>query len=158
MKMKTLSLKVMLVVVGIVIGLYSTSLVWVLPHNLTVIYHNSATAWLLASGVDLAVICFLVAIVCAWRLLRRIDTNTAFSWLAVKNLRQLKYATSGITLGFALGLPQFYVMAKVEDAPGLCLIGGAIVALPLMVTVFLAVLQQLWSTALAYKVENDLTV
>lgn len=32
------------------------------------------------------------------------------------------------------------------------------IAIPLVVTVFLAILERLWAAALAYKEENDLTV
>lgn len=158
MKAKTLSLKVMLVAAGLVVGMFATMLFWRLPNNLIRIYHQPVTAWVMTTGIYVAVACFFVAIVCAWRLLRRIETDTAFSWLAVTNLRQLKYAVGGITVGLAAIMPQVYVAAQFEDAPGLCLVGAGIVALPLMVTIFLAVLQQLWATALNYKVENDLTI
>ncbi len=158
MKLKTLSLKVMLVLASFVIGMFALMLFWRLPANLTAGYHDTVGAWVMTIGIYVAVLCFFAAIGCAWQLLRRVDTNTAFSWVAVKNLRQLKWATTGMTIGLLGIMPEFYVMAQFEDAPGLCLIGSGIVALPLMVTIFLAVLQELWAKALSYKVENDLTI
>lgn len=158
MKLKIWSLKIMLGLAGLVIGVFALMLFWRLPHGLTVAYHQVGTAWVMTVGIYMAVVCFFGAIICAWRLLKRVETDTAFSWLAVKNLRQLKWATTGMFIGLIGILPEFYVISQFEDAPGLCLIGGGIVALPLMVTIFLAVLQALWTKALTYKVENDLTI
>ncbi|WP_263849097.1 hypothetical protein [Lacticaseibacillus nasuensis] len=38
------------------------------------------------------------------------------------------------------------------------LIGSAIVAIPVVISVFLAILQQLWAAALAYKTDSDFTI
>ncbi|WP_125710212.1 DUF2975 domain-containing protein [Lacticaseibacillus porcinae] len=158
MKLKTLSLKVILALAAVVIGMFALMLFWRLPATLMRDYHHAGSAWVMTIGIYVTVLCFFGAIGYAWQLLRRVDTNTAFSWVAVKNLRHLKWATTGMTIGLIGIMPEFYVMAQFEDAPGLCLIGSGIVALPLMVTIFLAVLQELWTKALMYKAENDLTI
>lgn len=158
MKIRTLILKMMLVLASVVIGLFAAMLFWRLPVNLIRIYHQAATAWLMTVGVYVAVGCFYLAVLGAWQLLRRIETDTAFSPRAVGDLRRLKWAVAGIAGGLLGIMPQVYVVAQHTDAPGVCLIGGGIVALPLMVTIFLGVLEQLWATALVYKRENELTV
>lgn len=76
----------------------------------------------------------------------------------VQLLRRFKWAMAGAAASLCLILPQFFVAADQEDAPGLFVIGCGIVAVPFVVAVFLAVLQRLWQTALTYKEENDLTV
>ncbi|WP_461213897.1 DUF2975 domain-containing protein [Lacticaseibacillus sp. GG6-2] len=158
MKVRTLLLKLMLVLAGVVVAFFGIAGFWRLGPKLAEIYQHALWAWVFIAGGYIAWICFYVAVVQAWRLLRRVDTDTAFSPLAVANLRALKLAVAGITIGLAAILPQIYIAAQQEDAPGLCLMGAGIVAVPLMVTIFLAVLERLWATALAYKQENELTV
>ncbi|WP_390406096.1 DUF2975 domain-containing protein [Lacticaseibacillus jixiensis] len=158
MKIRTTFLKAMLVIAGLVIALFAGGFFWRMPNRLTTIYHAPLWAWVLTGGLYFAVVCFFAALVCAWRLLRRVETDTAFTQLAVANLRQLKWCTTGITVGLALIMPQVFVAMQQEDAPGGILMASGLVALPLMVTIFLAVLEQLWAKALAYKTENELTI
>lgn len=56
------------------------------------------------------------------------------------------------------GLPFFYIVAKLEDAPGIMLIGLGIIFASTIIAVFAAVLQRLLQEAIDIKSENDLTI
>lgn len=103
MKLKIWSLKIMLGLAGLVIGVFALMLFWRLPRGLTVAYHQAGTAWLMTIGIYVAVVCFFGAIVFAWHLLKRVETDTAFSWLAVR-CRAARY--SGIHSSHYFGLKQ----------------------------------------------------
>ena len=55
-------------------------------------------------------------------------------------------------------LPFVYILAEVDDAPGLILVGMVMVFAPLVIAVFAAVLQRLLKEAIDIKSENDLIV
>ena len=105
-----------------------------------------------------ALIPYYVALYQTMRLLSYIDTDRAFSMHSVRALRKIKH--SGFSMGglFILLLPFVYMVAEVDDAPGLIIIGTAIAGAPIAIAVFAAVLEKLLRSALALKVENDLTV
>ena len=58
-------------------------------------------------------------------------------------------------VGFWLWLPFIYTITQLDDAPGLLLIGLGLSAIPLTLTVFMAVLVRLWEAALQLKNENE---
>ncbi|WP_054716924.1 hypothetical protein [Lacticaseibacillus manihotivorans] len=58
MKLKIWSLKIMLGLAGLVIGVFALMLFWRLPRGLTVAYHQAGTAWLMTIGIYVAVVCF----------------------------------------------------------------------------------------------------
>ncbi len=55
-------------------------------------------------------------------------------------------------------MPLLYLMAEIDDAPGIILIGLVIVFASMVIAVFSAVLQRLLKEAIDIKSENDLTV
>lgn len=59
---------------------------------------------------------------------------------------------------YVLGLPLFYLLAERDDAPGVILIGMAVIFAAMVIAVFAAVLQKLLKEAIDIKSENDLTV
>lgn len=158
MKLRTLFLEIVVVVAALATVILAVMAFWRLPIRLTQIYGNAVTAILFGIGVYINVVGFLSGCLFAWRLLRCVDRNTAFKQEAVTNLARLKWSLLVMAVGCAALLPGFMVAAQAEDAPGLMLIGCLIFAVPVVVTVFLAILQQLWTAALHYKDENDLTV
>ena len=54
-------------------------------------------------------------------------------------------------------MPLFYLIAEKDDAPGIILIGMALIFASMVIAVF-AVLQKLLKEAIDIKSENDLTV
>ncbi|MBS4220473.1 DUF2975 domain-containing protein [Bacillus sp. FJAT-49711] len=109
-------------------------------------------------GLYAAALVFFVALYQALRLLSYIDKNLAFSELSVQALKNIKYCAIIISALFVLFMPLIYLMAEVDDAPGIILIGMVIIFGSMVVAVFAAVLQKLLKNAIDIKSENDLTV
>jgi len=109
-------------------------------------------------GLYAAAIVFFAALYQTLKLLRYIDKNEAFSDLSVKALKNIK--SCAITIGalYVAFMPLLYLMAEVDDAPGIILIGMVIIFGCMVVAVFAAVLQKLLQNAIDIKSENDLTI
>lgn len=109
-------------------------------------------------GLYATAIAFFVALFQTFNLLSYIDKNLAFSELTVKAIKNIKYCAITISAFYVLFMPLIYLMAEVDDAPGMILIGMAILFGCLVVAVFAAVLQKLLQNAIDIKSENDLMV
>lgn len=109
-------------------------------------------------GVLLTVIPFIFALYQSLKLLNYIDGKKAFSDLSVKALKKIKFAAFSISLIYAIILPFIYIVAEIDDAPGIILMGMVPIFAALVVGVFAAVLQKLLNEAINIKSENDLTV
>lgn len=109
-------------------------------------------------GMYLPAVPFFVALVQGWKLLGYIDRNRAFSALSVQALRVVKYC--GVVIGsmYAVGMPYIFMMADMDDAPGVALVGFLFTFAPLAAAVLAANLQKLMENAINLKTENDLTV
>ncbi|MCI1912976.1 MAG: DUF2975 domain-containing protein [Schleiferilactobacillus harbinensis] len=158
MKIRSWLLQLMLVAACLVVTLFAVFLFPRFPARLYQIYGNQITAWFFGAGIYGAAVSFYVAAWLASRLLFAADHNQAFTTRVVQLLRWLKWSTAAMTLAICGTLPQIYVATQSEDAPGMMLIGLCFTAVPLVVTIFLAILQRLWQTALQYKEEHDLTI
>ncbi|GIN72881.1 putative membrane protein YoaS [Bacillus sp. J14TS2] len=101
---------------------------------------------------------FFIALYQAFKLLSYIDKNKAFADISVKALKNIKYCAIAISSFYVVGMPLFYFMAEVDDAPGIIVIGLIIIFASLVIAVFAAVLQRLLKEAIDIKSENDLTV
>ncbi|MGO4890355.1 DUF2975 domain-containing protein [Anaerobacillus sp. MEB173] len=101
---------------------------------------------------------FYGALYQAFKLLSYIDKNKAFSELSVKALKNIKNCATTISILYVVGLPLFYIVGEVDDAPGVILIGMIFIFAPMVIAVFAAVLQRLLQEAINIKSENDLTV
>ncbi|WP_226087731.1 DUF2975 domain-containing protein [Mesobacillus sp. S13] len=101
---------------------------------------------------------FYFALYQSFNLLSYIDKNQAFSDLSVIALKKIKNSAIIISGLFVVALPFVYVLAEVDDAPGLILIGMGMIFAPSVVAVFAAVLQRLLQEAIEIKEENDLIV
>ncbi|QUW23571.1 DUF2975 domain-containing protein [Sporosarcina sp. Marseille-Q4063] len=101
---------------------------------------------------------FYFALYQSFTLLSYIDKNQAFSELSVEALKKIKNCAIIISGLYAVALPFVFIMAEVDDAPGL-VIGGMIpIFASIVIAVFAAVLQRLLQEAITIKSENDLTV
>ncbi|WP_040535840.1 DUF2975 domain-containing protein [Schleiferilactobacillus shenzhenensis] len=128
------------------------------PARLYQLYHNLVTAWIFTGGAYGAAACYFYGAVQGSRLLTLITRDQAFTAPAIAYLQRLKWAMAGITMMLCFILPQVYVAAQAEDAPGLIIVAAAGIAVPFVLAVFLAILQRLWAIALAYKTANDVIV
>ncbi|MFP7492206.1 DUF2975 domain-containing protein [Terribacillus saccharophilus] len=106
----------------------------------------------------LSALAFFAALYHSFRLLGYIDKNIAFSDLSVQALKRIKQCGILISIIYVLLMPMIYLVAERDDAPGLILVGAAIIFGALVITFFAAVLQKLLQNAIDIKSENDLTV
>ncbi|CAH0347263.1 DUF2975 domain-containing protein [Bacillus sp. CECT 9360] len=109
-------------------------------------------------GLYVTAIVFFVALYQTLKLLGYIDKNQSFSELSIKSLKNIKYCAITISALYVVFMPLLYLMAEVDDAPGIILIGMVIIFGCMVVAVFAAVLQKLLKNAIDIKSENDLTV
>lgn len=109
-------------------------------------------------GLYVTAIVFFAALYQTLKLLSYIDKNESFSELSVKSLRNIKFCAITISAFYVVFMPLLYLMAEVDDAPGIILIGMVIIFGCMAVAVFAAVLQKLLKNAIDIKSENDLTV
>ncbi|MFC4321230.1 DUF2975 domain-containing protein [Litchfieldia salsa] len=101
---------------------------------------------------------FYFALYQSFNLLSYIDKNQAFSDLSVTALKKIKNCALIISGLYVVAIPFVYVLAEVDDAPGLILVGMAMIFAPMVIAVFAAVLQRLLQEAIDIKSENDLIV
>ncbi|MFE4704447.1 DUF2975 domain-containing protein [Peribacillus simplex] len=101
---------------------------------------------------------FYFALYQAFKLLSYIDKNKAFSELSVRALKTIKNCAITISGLYVVGMPLFYLIAEMDDAPGIILIGMVVIFASLVIAVFAAVLQRLLQEAIDIKSENDLIV
>ena len=109
-------------------------------------------------GMTVAALPFFYALYQGLFLLRAIEKNTAFSEKSVRAIKKIEYCAFAISTLYAAGMPYIVYVADKDDAPGVVLIGLVLIAAPLVVGVFAAVLQRLFQNAIDIKSENDLTV
>ncbi|RIW32015.1 DUF2975 domain-containing protein [Bacillus salacetis] len=159
MKRETLFLKAALVLLGLPI---LAACVLGLPMvAMEAAEHDyEALTWLYAIFVVMYIsaIPYFAALYQSYRLLTYIDKNNAFSDLSVSALKKIKLYAAMISILYAAGLPFFYMMAEIDDAPGVILIGMVIIFASVVIGVFAAVLQKLLRNAIDIKSENDLTI
>ncbi|HEK9099740.1 TPA: DUF2975 domain-containing protein [Bacillus pseudomycoides] len=156
-QVSTLFLKIAVMLIGIpILALCIFGLPWLANNPVNPDYAYILYPILIIMYVS--VIPFFVALYQAFRLLSYIDKNKAFSKLSVKSLKNIKYCAITISLLYAVGMPFFYFMAEIDDAPGIILIGLVIIFASMVIAVFAAVLQKLLKEAIDIKSENDLTV
>ncbi|WP_458353597.1 DUF2975 domain-containing protein [Peribacillus frigoritolerans] len=101
---------------------------------------------------------FYLALYQSFNLLSYIDRNQAFSELSVRALKKIKNCAITISGLYVVALPFVFILAEVDDAPGLGLIGMVMIFAPMVIAVFAAVLQRLLQEAIDIKSENDLIV
>lgn len=159
MKGETLFLKLSVLLIGLPILALCIFLVPEIANYTAELYPDwSFIKYLVFITFYAASVPFYIALYQAFKLLTYIDRNEAFSNLSVTALRNIRNCAITISSVYVLGMPLFYLMAEADDAPGVILIGMALIFAPLVVAVFAAVLQKLLKNAIDIKSEHDLTV
>lgn len=155
----TLFLKIAVVLIGIPILALCLFLVPEIANFTADLYPNiTYIKYLVFIDFYAAAIPFYFALYQAFKLLSYIDGNNAFSDLSVRALKTIKYCAIIISILYVIGLPLFYLIAEMDDAPGVIVIGMFLIVAPMVIAVFAAVLQRLLQEAIHIKSENDLTV
>jgi hypothetical protein len=109
-------------------------------------------------GMYISVIPFFVALYQAFKLLSYIDKSLAFSDFSVKALQKIKFCAMTMSGVYIVILPFVFLVAELDDAPGLVIVGMVPIFAPMVIAVFAAVLQRLLQEAITIKHENELTV
>ncbi len=109
-------------------------------------------------GIYLPVIPFLFALLQAYKLLVYIDNNQAFSILSVIAFRKIKFSGFFISILFLAGLPYIFSVAEKDDAPGVVAIALVIIFSAFVISIFAALLENVFKSAIEIKTENDLTI
>ena len=157
--MSTLFLKIAVVLLGFPVLAICIFLVPELGDVSSELLPDVAFIQYLVSAIFYAsAIPYFFALFQAFKLLRYIDKNEAFSNLSVKALRKIKYCAITISGLHVLVLPLFYLFAEIDDAPGVIFVGLIVPFASMVIAVFAAVLQKLLKEAIDIKSENDLTV
>ncbi len=152
-KVPTLFLKGALAVVGLAVLAFC---VFALPAGIR--SDNTGYYRPLLVGLYVPAIPFFIALNQARKLLKYIESNTAFSDLSVKALKNIKYSGIAISIMYTLGLPYIFIVAEKDDAPGVILMGLIIIFASFVIAIFAGLLQSLLQNAIDIKTENDLTV
>lgn len=155
----TLVLKAVLVLIGLGVLALCVFLfpnVWVgAPKEWPQVTHVLYPALI---GLFASAIPFFIALFQAFTLLHLIDKNEAFSDRSVKALAAIKYCAIVFSALYMTAMPLAFVVADLDDAPGLVVIAFAVACSPLIVATFAAVVQRLVQSAVAMKAEHDFTI
>ena len=155
----TLFLKIAVILIGIpVLALCIFLVAWIANDAAELFQIFAYIKYPVLIGLYASAIPFFFALYQAFKLLSYIDKNKAFSELSVKALKNIKYCAITISILYAVVIPFFYLIADIDDAPGLIVIGLVIIFASMVIAVFAAVLQRLLQDAIDIKSENDLTV
>jgi hypothetical protein len=158
-RVSTLFLKIAVILIGIPILALCIFLVPEIANYAAELFPNIAyMKYLVLIYLYVTAIPFYFALYQAFKLLSYIDKNKAFSELSVRALKNIKYCAITISILYVVGMPLFYLMAEIDDAPGIILIGLVVIFASMVIAVFAAVLQKLLKEAIDIKSENDLTV
>lgn len=159
MKLKTFWLQGALVLVDL--GVFVLG-VFVFPHLPASLQGEFSLSPLLSliftGGIYLSAIAFYFASYEAWKILKNVASFSKFSKQTAIALRKMKWEIFAMSLSYCLLLPTFYIIGDIEDAPGIILFSGAIVVFPLLMSLFLGVLQELFERATLLQEENDATI
>ncbi|MGM0920577.1 MAG: DUF2975 domain-containing protein [Bacillota bacterium] len=156
-QVSTLFLKIAVILIGIpILALCIFGLSWLANNPVNPDYAHILYPILI--GMYVSVIPFFVALYQAFKLLIYIDKNQAFSELSVKALKNIKFCAMTISGLYVVIMPFVYLVADLDDAPGLIIIGMVPIFASIVIAVFAAVLQRLLQEAIDIKSENDLIV
>lgn len=158
-KYSTLFLKIAVFLIGLPV---LAACFYILPKIIFEMFTMPAKGVFLLLGVFVimsgSAVSFFTALYQAFNLLSYIDNNKAFSELSVTALSKIKICAIIISAFYTAGLPILYMIAELDDAPGVIVIGLVIILALAIIGVFAAVLQELLKNAIELKSENDLTI
>ncbi|KGX88216.1 DUF2975 domain-containing protein [Pontibacillus litoralis] len=150
-------LKVAVVVIGIVVGsLCAFALPPLATHTAELYPEFAYLHYPVLLGLYATVIPFFFALIQAWRLLKNIEINHAFSTLSISALGRIKYCAGIIGTFYVIGM--IALMTQSALHPGIAIIGLVILFSSIVIMLFTAVLQQLLNGVVQMKTENDLTI
>lgn len=158
-RLSTIFLKIVIFFMGIAALVFCVFILPEFANRMTIIPEGAFLKYPFLICAFTTMIIFFFALYQAIKLLGYIDKSEVFSNPSIKTLKNMKISGIIMTLLLYLSsMPMAYLVAEAEDAPGLIIIGFAICSIPLVVAIFIAVLQRLLQEAIDIKSENDFTV
>lgn len=152
-----IGLKVTILSIGFIILALS---IFMLPNLATyTVEMNPEYAYLrlpVLIGLYITAVPFFLALYQAIQLINYIESENAFSNLAVESLRNIKTCALTIVALYVIGI--IFLVSQNALHPGIAVIGFVIIFATLIISLFTAVLQELLKSAINLKSENDLTV
>lgn len=145
MRAKTLFLRLALIGMGAIAILLAIAIVPGITKGMSAEY-PAIIPWRFPIIIllEAAVIPFCIALAQSWKLLSAIDVNAAFSETSIQALRNIRRSMVAIGILFTASLvPLFTIVIRATDAPGLGIIGMAIIGTPFVVAVFASLLAKL---------------
>ena len=153
----TLFLKIAIILIGApALAVCAFGLPWLIGNPASPEY--GSILYPIITIMFVSVIPFFGALHQAFQLLNYIDKNESFSNVSVISLKKIKYCAISVSVLYVVGIPFFYLLAEMDDAPGVLLICLIVIFASMVIAVFAAVLQRLLHVAIEIKAENDLIV
>lgn len=155
-KAKSIILRGALVVFGLVFVI-TTFLVTVQLVTAKQLLHPVAI-WLLALAAYSVTVAVIYGLIQINHLLALIEGSQAFTEKTLPLVRRARTAIVFICFASLLVLPAFYQAAQEEDAPGVLLLGGALVLVPFAVLAFTVIVEELFMSAISLQEDVDYTI
>ena len=159
MRRETMILKIAVIMLGIPVAALSVLLLpWIARDAAQSSIRMAYVIYGILILMYISVVPFFAALYQGFRLLGYIDSNKAFSELSLKSIQKIRSCAAAISIIYLFSMPLFYIVAEIDDAPGVILVGMIFVFAPLTVTVFAAILKKLLKNAIDLKNDNELTI
>lgn len=159
MRRETMILKIAVIMLGIPVAALSVLLLpWIARDAAQSSIRMAYVIYGILILMYISVVPFFAALYQGFRLLGYIDSNKAFLELSLKSIQKIRSCAAAISIIYLFAMPLFYIVAEIDDAPGVILVGMIFVFAPLTVTVFAAILKKLLKNAIDLKNDNELTI
>ena len=159
MRRETMILKIAVIMLGIPVAALSVLLLpWIARDAAQSSIRMTYVIYGILILMYISVVPFFAALYQGFRLLGYIDSNKAFSELSLKSIQKIRSCAAAISIIYLFAMPLFYIVAEIDDAPGVILVGMIFVFAPLTVAVFAAILKKLLKNAIDLKNDNELTI
>ena len=159
MRRETMILKIAVIMLGIPVAALSVLLLpWIARDAAQSSIRMAYVIYGILILMYISLVPFFAALYQGFRLLGYIDSNKAFSELSLKSIQKIRSCAAAISIIYLFAMPLFYIVAEIDDAPGVILVGMIFVFAPLTVAVFAAILKKLLKNAIDLKNDNELTI
>ena len=159
MRRETMILKIAVIMLGIPVAALSVLLLpWIARDAAQSSIRMAYVIYGILILMYISVVPFFAALYQGVRLLGYIDSNKAFSELSLNTIQKIRRCAAAISIIYLFAMPLFYIVAEIDDAPGVILVGMIFVFAPLTVAVFAAILKKLLKNAIDLKNDNELTI
>jgi len=92
---------------------------------------------------------FYFALYHTFKLLGYINKNETFSEVSIKALKNIKYSLKIMSIILIIILPFLYIIAQLDDAPGILAFGILITGVSIVITVFVSLIKRIFENAKA---------